>query len=654
MFEGLKAIRKEINSAKMENIDNEEIKDGYQIRFIGKNYAKFTASLPTETVLVPDTEWNGQENNKNSQNIFITGDNLDALKHLINAYSEQIKMIYIDPPYNTGSDDFVYKDNFNFTDKELQEKLELTEKEVTRIRALHGKCSHSAWLTFMLPRLLLAKQLLAKDGVIFISIDDNEEADLRLLCDEMFGENNRVETFNIQVRYANKSLNEKDDFQKLMEYVLIYAKNKELFRPKKPIVAYDVTKFNLNIKELNAPDKTETINGKRVDIFLPHSYVIETVKPAETETYQYFKETWVTGSIYSGTGHGKTYQKIVEPRLAVDGYGVLYKIYGLGEDGLGYRYMTGPKQAKSKKGKMYNKIPLNKLTELQQGISKKSNPIINFYDYSADFGNIRHEGGIPFNSGKKPIKMLKEFIKIANLQNNDIVMDFFAGSASTAHAVMKLNADEKRNYRWILAQLDEPTWELDNKGNKVGKAKHSELFKSGFESIDQISRQRIKNATNELNDKSGFKHFKLAKVADDVILDKIDNFDPTNDEMFSDDMLTPFSGESLNTDLKATGVDTLLATWLVDDGFPLTTPIHEVKFANYTAYSPENSNLLYLVNMGWDSDATKELLNKLGKNELVVQRLIIYNHSFDFVSLTELKTNIHSVLDTDMELIERF
>jgi adenine specific DNA methylase Mod len=116
MFEGLKAIREEIENATITNPDRDEIRDGYQLRFVGKDYAKFVSTLPTETMLVPDTDWNNKAENKDSQNIFITGDNLDALKHLVNAYERQIKCIYIDPPYNTGSDGFVYNDTFNFTD----------------------------------------------------------------------------------------------------------------------------------------------------------------------------------------------------------------------------------------------------------------------------------------------------------------------------------------------------------------------------------------------------------------------------------------------------------------------------------------------------------------------------------------------------------
>lgn len=141
MWEGLQAVRKEIEESVNKVQDNEEIHDGFQLRFVGKSYAKFVTGLPSETVLVPDNDWNNQEQNKDSQNIFITGDNLDVLKHLVNAYSGAIKMIYIDPPYNTGSDGFVYKDSFKFSDNDLKQKLGFTDTELSRLRALDGKCS---------------------------------------------------------------------------------------------------------------------------------------------------------------------------------------------------------------------------------------------------------------------------------------------------------------------------------------------------------------------------------------------------------------------------------------------------------------------------------------------------------------------------------
>ena len=158
--------------------------EGYELKFLGKNYARLLASVDTTTVIVPDEEHNNKPENKNSENIYISGDNLDGLKQLLKSYQGAVKCIYIDPPYNTGSDGFVYNDNFNFTTEELAIKLSIDEEQAKRILDLtkRGSASHSAWLMFMYPRLQLARELLAKDGAIFISIDDNECHNLKLLC----------------------------------------------------------------------------------------------------------------------------------------------------------------------------------------------------------------------------------------------------------------------------------------------------------------------------------------------------------------------------------------------------------------------------------------------------------------------------------------
>ena len=157
--------------AELLNKDEVDIKkEGFTLNFLGKSYARYQANLDSETVIVPDE----QNAETSSENVYIVGDNLDALQHLKYSYAEKIKCIYIDPPYNTGKDDFVYNDKFGFTAKDLVEKLDVTEEEAERICSMNGKCTHSAWLTFMYPRLALARELLRDDGVIFISIDDNE------------------------------------------------------------------------------------------------------------------------------------------------------------------------------------------------------------------------------------------------------------------------------------------------------------------------------------------------------------------------------------------------------------------------------------------------------------------------------------------------
>ena len=208
----------------------EIVKEGYELNFLGKSYARYLTSIETETVINPIVAENEKDENKNSENIYIIGDNLDALSHLKESYSGKIKCIYIDPPYNTGSDGFVYPDNFKFNAAELSKNIGIEIEEAERILNLAGKSSHSAWLTFMYPRLILARELLSDDGVIFISIDDNEQANLKMACDEIFGEENFIA--NIVVETANgvfgtRASQAKKTIVKVKDYVLVYAKNKD-------------------------------------------------------------------------------------------------------------------------------------------------------------------------------------------------------------------------------------------------------------------------------------------------------------------------------------------------------------------------------------------------------------------------------------------
>lgn len=172
-----------------------EITDGYTLNFVGKKYAEMRTGNPTKTVVIPDVNHNTELNNAQSENIFLTGNNLDVLKHLQRAYTNSIDIIYIDPPYNTGSDGFVYNDKFNLSDENLRDDFNMSEDEIKKLRLLNGQSSHSAWLSFMYPRLKIAQQLLTDTGVIFVSIDDNEQANLKLLMDEVFGEGNFITKF---------------------------------------------------------------------------------------------------------------------------------------------------------------------------------------------------------------------------------------------------------------------------------------------------------------------------------------------------------------------------------------------------------------------------------------------------------------------------
>lgn len=562
-------------------------KEKYQLTWPGKKEAILTANTPSKKTLRPVKEKSVDFDN--TENIYIEGDNLEALKILQESYLNKIKCIYIDPPYNTGKD-FVYRDNFhNSSSNELLESGQIDEygNRLITNYTTDGKY-HSVWLTMMYSRLKLARNLLSEDGVIFISIDDNEYYNLKRLCDEIFGESNLLETFHIQVRYGNKSLNEKDNFQKLIEYTLIYAKNKQKFIPKKPTEEYDVTKFNLEIKELKSPDKIEEINGRKVEIFLPNSFTISKVADEETKTFNYFKETWVTGSIYSGTGHGKVYQQVVEPRTDVDGYGVLYKIYGLGEDGLGYRYMTGPKQATANKGKMYNKIPLEKLEQLKNGGYKKTKPIINYYDFSADFGNIRHEGGIGFNSGKKPIKMLKQFFQM--IYGNDyIILDFFSGSASTAHAALQMNAEDNGKRKFIMVQIPE------NCENNI------DMSREGFKTICDLGEERIRRTAKKIKEETnanidyGFRVYKIDSSNMKDVYYKPSDLSQEQLELFESNIKEDRTSEDLLTQV------------MLDLGLTLDLKIEEKDIMNNKVYFVDDNALIACFDNSIDINIVDEI-----------------------------------------------
>lgn len=200
------------------------MRDGFQLNLIGKDYARRQAGEMPTTVIVPDEEQNNGEG-KNSKNLFFTGDNLEVLRHLQGNYEGKVDMIYIDPPYNTGNGDFVYPDSFEYSDKQLHDMLGLDDNQTERLKSIQGKSSHSAWLTFMYPRLVLAKKLLADNGIMFISIDDNEQTNLRELLLDILGETNVIAT--LPVINNLKGNQDQFAFAGCHEYVICCTKNKE-------------------------------------------------------------------------------------------------------------------------------------------------------------------------------------------------------------------------------------------------------------------------------------------------------------------------------------------------------------------------------------------------------------------------------------------
>lgn len=366
-------------------------------------------------------------------NFILEGDNLHSLKLLEKTHKGKVDVIYIDPPYNTGSKE----ENFSYDDNRVDKK---------------DAFKHSKWLSFMNERIRVSRNLLKDDGLICISIDENEQASLKLLCDDIFGEENYLSTHHIQVRYTNKSLNEDSDWQPVMEYVYIYTKSKFLFKANKPSEDYDLSKFKYKIKELTN-GHTVRIADREVTIFKSGEWDIA----EEDGSINGLKETWASGSIVRQGGTAAEFlSKYLIDRKEIDGLNVLYKIHGMGVtgDGLGYRYVTGPKKKNAIRGKFYTGVPIERREELITGTSIKTKPIPNYYDFSGDFGNIRHEGKVSFNNGKKPIKLLKELINY-HMNKNAVILDYFAGSGTTGHAVMQLNKEDGGNRKYILCTNNE-------------------------------------------------------------------------------------------------------------------------------------------------------------------------------------------------------
>ena len=523
-----------------------------------------------------------------TENLYIEGDNLEALKLLRETYLGKIKMIYIDPPYNTGSD-FIYNDDFTQSEEKYKEISGNYDDDGNRLfeNLKSSGRFHTDWLNMMYPRLKLARDLLTDDGVIFISIDEKEQANLKKICDEIFGNDNYLETFHLQVRYTNKSLNEKDNFQPVMEYIFIYTKNKSSFIPNKPFKEYDLNKFKWEIRELSEGQEI-TLGNKKVKIFKQNEYeIIE----KNDNFINGLKDTWASGSVLKGNTSGKFFDSYLSKRKEIDGLNILYKVENIGDDGLGYRYFTGPKKATSIRGQFFSGVPMDKRQELINGISKKYSPIVNYYDYSADFGNIRSEGGVAFNAGKKPVKMLKEILKIVNSEEF-ICIDFFSGSASTAHAVMELNAEDSGNRKYIMVQLPEKT------------DKDSDAYKEGYKNICEIGKERIRRAAKKLKEENpnsnfddGFRVLRIDSSNMKDVYYKPEEVTQENLKMFESNIKEDRSGEDL------------LFQVMLDLGIELSNKIEERFIQNNKIYDVGENFLIAC----FDENITEEVVTEIAK-----------------------------------------
>lgn len=575
--------------------DKLELKsEGYELKFLGKNYARLLASVDTTTVIKPDKAHNEKPENLHSENLYITGDNLDALKHLLKSYAGKIKCIYIDPPYNTDSDTFVYQDRFNFTVDDLMSRLSVSETEAQRILDLtkRGSASHSAWLMFMYPRLQLARDLLADDGVIFISIDDNEQANLKLICDDIFGEENFVAQLIWERAFSPK--NDAKYISNSHDYICMFAKRIDNFViGRLPRTEEANARYTNPDNDPRGPWMSSDISVKTYSaandypITTPSGRVIE---PPAGRCWRLSKNAFL--------------ERLQDNRI------------WFGPDGNGTprikRFLSDLK--------FEGMAPISIQFYKEVGHSQEgAQEVVRLFDDKGVF------------DGPKPVRLLKRLITLANLDYDSIVLDFFSGSATTADAVMQLNAEDGGERKFIMVQLPELIEE------------DKPAYKAGYRSIDEIGRERIIRVAKKIKEEKpdttadlGFKHFVLAEPSGKQ-LDEIIDFDHKVNVVVTNTLLQEF------------GTDAVLATWLVRDGYGFSPELKTVKFGDYTAYYIDKH--LYLINELADYSALEAMVTKFDTDpSFNPENIVLFSYSFTWTQLEMIQTNLKRLKATEKNL----
>ena len=479
----------------------------YQLDWAGKTAAYLNLQSPTSRTLVPCKEESTDFDS--TQNVFIEAENLEALKILQKSYAGSVKMIYIDPPYNTGSDSFIYPDKFSESREEYARRVGDTDDAGYLKRdgvfqgawRKNGKDSghyHSNWLSMMLPRLHLAKTLLREDGVIFISIDDNEQAQLKLLCDEVFGAENFVGSLPTIMNL--KGNNDEFGFSGTHEYTIVYMKNKSLVE--------DLNGIPLTEDDYSDYDQ-EDERGK----FYQGATLMRTGEDGA-------KEQRPKG--YYPIFVSKDYKRMSVEKLAETDY----MVYPITKDGKEMSWRRSKKTLSESlsefiiKHNKQGKISFYKKQRLEDDLEngKKSKSLLYKPSYSSGNGTeiIKRLFNKKVFQNPKPLELLKDFIRIGS-NSGDLVCDFFCGSASFAHAIMELNVESnKANRKYICMQLPE---EL-NPRDKKQKIAYDFCQSLGIpENIAEIAKERIRRAGRQISDglqdgseiDTGFKVFKLAE-----------------------------------------------------------------------------------------------------------------------------------------------
>ena len=538
-------LKQELNHAVVEGN-----KERYRLEWPGKREAIVTANLPTTATLRPIRE--DSVDFDNTENIYIEGDNLEVLKILQESYLGKIKMIYIDPPYNTGND-FVYSDKFNSnTNEELVasgQKDEFSNRLVNNPE--NSGRFHSNWLSMMYPRLKLARNLLTNDGVVFVSIDEKELNNLKLLCDEIFGQGNFVEQIAWKNKYGSGALTK--GFANVHEYILVYSKNAiqsiaaPLSDEKKKTYKQKDDKFEIRGGYITQPLAT-TSKDDRPNLRYPIYHKGEKIMP---------KKQW----IWSEERFLKAYRNNeIVINESNGNYSVRSKQYLKDENGIErlgkpISFLNGP----------FNQEGTKEIKEL-------------FKTSVFDF--------------PKPtslIKYLISFVINEDDSKNHIILDFFAGSSASADAVLQLNSEDKGNRKFIQVQLPENTPEK------------SIACREGFNKISEIGKERIRRAAKKIKEDTGsdidygFRVYRLDSSNMQDVYYKPQDYDQTNLDLF---------GDNVKPDRSA---DDLLTQVMLDWGLPLSLKIESIEVSGKNVFKVAENSLYACFDSGIDEGFAKEI-----------------------------------------------
>lgn len=598
----------------------EDAKERYNFSWNGKGKALKLAQSPSTGTLLPCKE--ESKDWDTTENLYIEGDNLEVLKLLQKSYHNKIKMIYIDPPYNTGHD-FVYKDNFK---DNLQNYLEITGQtdedgnKLTTNSESNGRY-HTDWLNMMYPRLRLARNLLTDDGVIFISIDDNEVANLKKICDEIFGEDNCLGTFVI-----NSTPNARDygHIGKMHEFALFYGKDaSQTSTNMLPEIdknfKYNDDKGGYNIHPLY--NSNEAFNDKnRPNLYYPFYLYLD--KPIEGDFYEIgLEKTENSIEIYPPKSLKNNVQFVWR-------WGKTKSLEFLNKEIVGY------------------KMDDNEYRIVQK--MRHSEKIIRSLLLDKEFSSRRGTSEIEeIFQGKcfsfpKPSSLIYNYVKIAT-NTDSLVLDFFSGSATTAHAVMQLNAEDGGNRKFICVQLPEPCDES------------SEAFKAGYKNICEIGKERIRRAGEKILNECGvlsvesgventnnstlqtpnstldigFKVFKLNSS-------NIKKWQPDFDEI--EDYISNMENNFVDN---RTELDVVYEI-MIKYGLDLTYPVEELSCGDTTLYSIGMGMLIICLANNIGADVAKFIVDYKKQNDIEEMRVVFKDGCFG--GNDSLKTNIKEIL----------